>query len=170
MDEGFFVSGGAMHPTTARVAAALRAAGIETEVREFGETTGTAQQAANALGVPAGAIVKSLCFIADGEPVMVLVSGANRADLRKVRQLLGASKVTRANAEEVRAATGFAIGGVPPVAHARQLRLLLDRDLLHYDELWAAAGTPNSVFRITPSQLVAVTGGQIGDVAEEARP
>ena len=125
-----------MHPTTARVAAALRAAGLETDVREFDETTRTAQQAADTLGVAVGAIVKSLCFMADGEPAMVLVSGANRADLGKVRQL----------------------------------RLLLDRDLLHYDELWAAAGTPNSVFRITPSQLVAVTGGQAGDVAEEVRP
>ena len=159
-----------MHPTTARVAAALRAAGLETDVREFDETTRTAQQAADTLGVAVGAIVKSLCFMADGEPAMVLVSGANRADLGKVRHLLGASKVTQANADEVRAATGFAIGGVPPVAHARQLRVLLDRDLLHYEELWAAAGTPNSVFRITPSQLVAVTGGQVGDVAEEVRP
>src|SRR5919202_558090 len=150
MDEGFFVFGGTMHPTTARVAAALRAAGLETEVREFDETTRTAQQAADTPGVAVGAIVKSLCFMADGEPAMVLVSGANRADLRKVRQLLGVSRVTRANADEVRAATGFAIGGVPPVAHARQLRLLLDRDLLRYDELWAAAGTPTASFASRP--------------------
>ncbi len=154
-----------MHPTTARVAAALEAAGVQTEIREFGEATRTAQQAADTLGVPVGAIVKSLCFMADGEPVMVLVSGANRADMPKVEQALGAAGVARANADQVRAATGYAIGGVPPVAHARRLRMLLDRDLLHYKELWAAAGTPHSVFRLTPAQLVELTGGEVADIA-----
>ncbi len=158
-----------MHPTTERVVAALRAAGLNADVREFDDTTRTAQQAAGALGVPVGAIVKSLCFMADGEPVMVLVSGANRADLAKVRAYLGAARVMRANADEVRTATGFAIGGVPPVAHTRRLRLLIDRDLLQYAELWAAAGTPNSVFRLTPSQLTSLTHGQVSDVAEEGR-
>ena len=155
-----------MHPTTARVAAALEAAGFLTDIREFSNATRTAQQAANTLGVPVGAIVKSLCFVADGEPVMVLVSGSNRADLHKVRQALGAVTVTRADAETVRAATGFAIGGVPPVAHARPLRIVLDRDLEQYAELWAAAGTPHSVFRLDPARLVALTGGVWADVAE----
>ena len=157
-----------MHPTTARVAAALAAAGIETEIREFEGTNRTAQQAADALGVPVGAIVKSLCFLADGVPVMVLVSGANRANMRKVQRCFGAAEVRRADADTVRAATGFAIGGVPPVGHARSLRMMLDRDLMRYDQLWAAAGTPHSVFRISPAQLVALTGGEPADVAEEA--
>lgn len=159
-----------MHPTTARVAAALQAAGLETEVREFDDATRTAQQAADTLSVSVGAIVKSLCFIADGEPVMALVSGANRADPRKIQQALGAASVVRANADQVRAATGYAIGGVPPVAHTRRLRMLLDRDLLQYDQLWAAAGTPHSVFRLTPGQLAALTGAEVADVAEEAKP
>ncbi len=157
-----------MHPTIARVAAALAEAGIETEIREFEGTTRTAQQAADALGVPPGAIVKSLCFVADGVPVMVLVSGANRADMSKVQRCFGAAEVRRADADTVRAATGFAIGGVPPVGHARSLRMILDRDLLQYDQLWAAAGTPHSVFRITPAQLLDLTGGELADVAEEA--
>ena len=159
-----------MHPTTARVAAALEAAGLETEVREFDAATRTAQQAADTLGVSVGAIVKSLCFVADGEPVMALVSGANRVDLRKIQNILGAASVVRANADQVRAATGYAIGGVPPVAHARRLRMLLDRDLLQYDQLWAAAGTPHSVFRLAPRQLAALTGAEVADVAEELEP
>ena len=154
-----------MHPTTARVAAALEAAKVQTEVREFDQATRTAQQAADTLGVPVGAIVKSLCFMADDEPIMALVSGVNRADITKVAQALGSEIVTRANADQVRAATGYAIGGVPPVAHTRRLRMLLDRDLLGYDELWAAAGTPHSVFRLTPAQLVALTGGEVADIA-----
>lgn len=156
-----------MHPTTERIAAALTAAGLETEVREFGETTRTAQQAADAIGAPVGAIVKSLCFMADGAPVMLLVSGANRADAAKVRQALGAANVKRATADEVRAATGFAIGGVPPIAHKERLRMLIDHDLMDYDELWAAAGTPNSVFRITPHDLRALTGGEVADITED---
>ena len=157
-----------MHPTTARVAAALDAANVETEVREFAGATRTAQQAADALGVPVGAIVKSLCFVADGEPVMALVSGSNRADLTKLQQALGASSVTRAGADVVRAATGYAIGGVPPVGHARPLRMLLGRDLMRYDELWAAAGTPHSVFSIDPICLFALTGAELVDIAGEA--
>ena len=157
-----------MHPTTARVAAALAAAGIEAEIREFSSATRTAQQAADTLGVPVGAIVKSLCFVADGVPVMLLVSGANRADLQKVQRLLGASEVARADADTVRAATGYAIGGVPPLGHATRLRLLLDRDLRQYDVLWAAAGTPHSVFRLDPALLAHLTGGDWADVVEEA--
>lgn len=159
-----------MHPTTARVAAALAAAGVDTEVREFGQATRTAQQAADTLGVPVGAIVKSLCFVADGEPVMVLASGANRVDVDKLRRLLGAAEVRRAAAAEVRDATGYAIGGVPPLAHARPLRMILDRDLLGYAVLWAAAGTPHSVFRLAPSELRALVDGPVGDVAEESAP
>ncbi len=158
-----------MHPTTERVYTALKAAGIDTEVREYGEATRTAQQAADMLGVPVGAIVKSLCFTVDGRQVMLLVSGANRVDIDKVRRLLGATSVERATAAEVRAATGYAIGGVPPLGHATRLSQIVDRDLLRYAELWAAAGTPHSVFRITPSQLLELTGGEPAEVAEGQR-
>lgn len=156
-----------MHPTTTRVAAALNAANITTEIREFPDATRTAQQAADVLGVAVGAIVKSLCFVADGEPVMALVSGSNRADLHKLREVLDASAVTRASADVVRAATGYAIGGVPPLGHAQSLRIVLDRDLMNYEVLWAAAGTPHSVFRIDPARLIALTGAQPVDIAEE---
>lgn len=108
--------------------------------------------------------------MADGAPVMVLVSGANRGDIDKIRRVLGADTVTRANAEDVRAATGYAIGGVPPVGHRQQLRMIIDRDLLQYDILWAAAGTPHSVFRLTPGHLETLTGGEIADVAEAVAP
>ncbi|HZG65838.1 MAG TPA: YbaK/EbsC family protein, partial [Herpetosiphonaceae bacterium] len=92
---------------------------------------------------------------------------SNRADLAKLQQALGASSVTRASADVVRAATGYVIGGVPPVGHARPLRMLLDRDLMRYDELWAAAGTPHSVFRIDPARLLALTGAELVDIAGE---
>ena len=157
-----------MHPTTVRVDALLRDAGFPSEIRTFEAATRTAGQAADALGVPLGAIVKSLCFIADGTPVMVLVSGANRGDVAKIQQVLGASAVERASADDVRAATGFTIGGVPPVGHTRSMRILIDRDLRQYDVLWAAAGTPNSVFRTTPADLERMTGGEIAAVAEDA--
>ena len=161
---------GPVHPRVAEVARLLADSGSPGEVRVLPDEVRTAAAAAAALGVPVGAIVKSLCFVADGAPVMVLVSGANRGDPGKIRSVLGAATVSRPDADTVRAATGFAIGGVPPVAHATPLRLVLDRDLLRYDELWAAAGTPHSVFRVTPAQLVALTGGAVADVAEEPRP
>lgn len=109
-----------MHPTTARVAAALRDAGFTSEIRTFEADTRTAQQAADALDVPLGAIVKSLCFMADDAPVMVLVSGANRGDPLKIRQVLGAARVARANADDVRAATGYAI-----LAYASDVSVIL---------------------------------------------
>ena len=157
-----------MHPTTARVAAALRDAGFSSEIRTFEADTRTAQQAAAALEVPLGAIVKSLCFMADDAPVMVLVSGANRGDPQKIRQVLGAARVVRANADDVREATGYVIGGVPPLGHAKPMRFIIDHDLLQYDVLWAAAGTPNSVFRTTPTELQRMTGGEVAPIAEAA--
>lgn len=156
-----------MHPTTARVAAALHDAGFPSEIRTFEADTRTAQQAADALHVPVGAIVKSLCFMADGVPVMVLISGANRGDVKKIQQVLGANEVKRANADDVRAATGFAIGGVPPIGHVQPMRSIIDRDLWQYPILWAAAGTPNSVFRTVPADLERMTGGEIAAIAEQ---
>ena len=126
--------------------------------REFPEGTRTAQDAAAAIGCTVGQIVKSLVFLRDGEPILVLCSGANTVDAQR----LGLDK---ADANVVRRATGFAIGGVPPYGHPAPLETLVDEDLLGYDEIWAAAGTPRSVFPLTPDELVERTGGTIARVS-----
>jgi prolyl-tRNA editing enzyme YbaK/EbsC (Cys-tRNA(Pro) deacylase) len=126
--------------------------------REFPEGTRTAQDAAAAIGCTVGQIVKSLVFLRDGEPILVLCSGANTVDAQR----LGLNK---ADANVVRRATGFAIGGVPPYGHPAPLETLVDEDLLGYDEIWAAAGTPRSVFPLTPDELVERTGGTIARVS-----
>jgi prolyl-tRNA editing enzyme YbaK/EbsC (Cys-tRNA(Pro) deacylase) len=105
-------------------------------------------------------------FLADGEPVLVLTSGLNRVDTAKVAQHLGAGRVRRASADEVRAATGFAIGGVPPFGHSRPLTVLFDRDLLQFETVWAAAGTPNAVFPIEPQRLADASGAVVADIKE----
>jgi prolyl-tRNA editing enzyme YbaK/EbsC (Cys-tRNA(Pro) deacylase) len=102
--------------------------------------------------------VKSLVFMADGRPVMAFTSGANRADEEKLADIVGARDVRRATPEEARAATGFAVGGTPPFGHPERLTCLADHDLLAWDEIWAAAGTPDSVFPLTPADLLRVTG------------
>ncbi|MBV8950501.1 MAG: YbaK/EbsC family protein [Actinobacteria bacterium] len=151
-----------------RVRAALAAEGFaDVAIREFSETTATAAEAAAALGTSVARIVKSLVFVADGRPILVLASGPNRVDLAKVGALIG-QRVVRANAEQVRQATGFAIGGVPPVGHIQPLQTVCDQDLLEHDEVWAAAGTPNSVFAIDPRELVRITGASIADVVQRA--
>ena len=150
-------------PAAARVRAALQALGVESEVIELAESARTAAQAATACGVAVGQIVKSLVFLAGGEPILVLVSGANQADERRLAVLSG-QNVRRADADAVRSATGYAIGGVPPVGHPRPLRVFIDRDLLDYDRLIAAAGTPHAVFPITPAELCRVTGGAVADL------
>ena len=118
------------------------------------------------MGCELGQIVKSLVFVADGAPFLALTSGANRADLRRLAAVLGAAEVRRADADEAREATGFPIGGTPPFGHPRRLRVLVDRDLLRYAELWAAAGTPDSVFPIGPDALLGETGGEATDFKE----
>ncbi|MBV9291161.1 MAG: YbaK/EbsC family protein [Frankiales bacterium] len=154
-----------MPSSVRRVADALDAAGATGEVRELDESTRTAAEAAAALGVPVGAIVKSLVFAADGEPVLVLASGDHQVDPKLVAAALGAGEVTRAPADLVRDATGFAIGGVPPVGHAQALRTVVDTHLATYDVLWAAAGTPRAVFPTTYDELVRISGGVAVDVA-----
>jgi prolyl-tRNA editing enzyme YbaK/EbsC (Cys-tRNA(Pro) deacylase) len=147
-----------------RVRASLAEHGLDhLKVREFAVSTATASAAAAAIGTTVGRIVKSLVFMAGAQPVLVLASGPNRVDLEKVSRLLGQS-VTRPNADVVKTLTGFSIGGVPPVGHAQPLATLIDRDLLQYDEVWAAAGTPNAVFAIAPSDLVSISGGRVEDV------
>jgi prolyl-tRNA editing enzyme YbaK/EbsC (Cys-tRNA(Pro) deacylase) len=141
-------------------------------VIELAQSARTAAQAAAACGVAVGQIVKSLVFLAGGEPILVLVSGANQADEGRLAVLSG-QRVTRADADVVRDSTGYAIGGVPPVGHARPLRVFIDQDLLTYDRLIAAAGTPHAVFPITPGELCRVTGGAVADLkrgADGARP
>lgn len=140
---------------------AAAALGVELETRRFGEGTKTAVDAARAVGVDVGQIVKSLVFrrVADGAPLLVLTSGPNRVD----EAALG---VERADAAFVREVTGYAIGGIPPFGHAAPAGLptIIDEDLLQYDEVWAAAGRPDTNFAIAPAALVEVTGGRVARV------
>ncbi|GAC1431512.1 MAG: YbaK/EbsC family protein [Chloroflexota bacterium] len=159
-------------PAVDRVEEALRRAGLVTEIVEFPVSTRTAADAASAVGTTVGQIVKSLVFMVDGTPVLVLTSGSNRVDTAGLSRRFG-KDVRKATADEVRAATGFAIGGVAPLGHpvAHRLMVLVDRDLLHYEVLYAAAGTPNAVFPITPADLLGVSGGEPADVrADGAAP
>ena len=151
-----------------RVVEAARAAGLEIEVREFPEGTRTAEDAARAIGVGVGQIVKSLVFIADGHPVLCLVSGLNRVDGARLAVVSGDASVRRAAADEVERATGFAIGGVPPLGHVHPLPIYCDRDLLSFDTVWAAAGTPRAVFSAPPEALVRACRATVADLNEEA--
>ena len=139
-----------------RVREALAAAGVDAEIVVLEDSTRTAPEAAAAVGCELGAIVKTLVFrrSGDGSPVLVLVSGANRAD----EAALG---VERADASFVREVTGYAIGGIPPVGHATPLETLVDPDLMAFGEVWCAAGTPNTLFGIAPAELVRMTGGRV---------
>jgi prolyl-tRNA editing enzyme YbaK/EbsC (Cys-tRNA(Pro) deacylase) len=136
------------------------------EVRRFPEGTRTAVDAARAVGCDVGQIVKSLVFMGDGQAFLALTSGPNRADTRRLADLVGAGEVRRADAEEAREATGFAIGGTPPFGHVRPLRVLMDEDLLGHDELWAAAGTPDAVFPIGPQELLEASGATVASFKE----
>ncbi len=152
------------HPNVKRVVDAGRALGLEIVTRRFPEGTKTAQDAANAIGVSVGQIVKSLVFAVDGEVVMAYVSGANQLDEKKLAAAAGGTKCSRVDADTVREATGFPIGGVPPFGHTTQLRVFVDPDLLQYDEVWAAAGTWNDVFPIAPNELVRASGAVVVDL------
>jgi Cys-tRNA(Pro) deacylase len=157
-----------MHPSTQKVIDAAQILDLTIEVVEFDQATRTAEAAAEAVGCSVGQIVKSLCFMANGEPVMALVSGANRLDEKKLAALqnVGHKKVKRANADQVRQATGFAIGGVPPFGHTNSMTIYMDEDLLQFDVVWAAAGTPHTVFAIPPEQLRDSTNGTIADLKQ----
>jgi Cys-tRNA(Pro) deacylase len=151
-----------MHPSTQRVQATLRTLGYTGQIQEHEVSTRTAVEAAQAAGCQVGQIVKSLVFRLEppGEAVLVLVSGSNRVHEKRLGRLLGGT-LARADADDVHEVSGFAIGGVPPVGHRTALKTFIDEDLLQYDTVWAAAGTPNAVFEITPSDLVRITGGQV---------
>jgi prolyl-tRNA editing enzyme YbaK/EbsC (Cys-tRNA(Pro) deacylase) len=155
-----------LKPSAQKVQDALDARGLALKVLELEVTARSAAEAAAAVGCQVGQIAKSLVFRASpsGCAVLVIASGANRVDLAKVEALLGES-LGKADADFVRAETGFAIGGIPPVGHARPLTTVIDEDLLRFESIWAAAGHPNAVFALTPAQLVALTGGQVARTA-----
>jgi prolyl-tRNA editing enzyme YbaK/EbsC (Cys-tRNA(Pro) deacylase) len=140
--------------------------GLSIEVHEFSEGTKTAQAAARAVGCEVGQIVKSLVFVADGRPFVALTSGSNRADTARLAGALDAEEVRRASPEEAREATGFAIGGTPPFGYPRPVRVVMDRDLLGYDVLWAAAGTPQAVFPVAPDDLLRASGAEPAEFKE----
>lgn len=137
-------------------------------VVEMPDTTRTSEEAAAACGCTVSEIGKSLLFRAKASdrPVLVIASGTNRVDEKKVAAALG-EKIGRADADFVRTATGFAIGGVPPVGHATPPAVFIDADLFAFDRIWCAAGTPNTVFSLTPGELQAMTGGTVADVARQ---
>lgn len=149
-----------------RVRDALERHALDTKVVELADSTRTARDAARAIGCEVAQIVKSLVFRGDtsGQPVLVLASGANRVDEARVSALVE-EPIGRADAAFVREHSGFAIGGVAPVGHPAAMATFIDRDLLHFDVVWAAAGTPHAVFRIAPDDLVRVTAGQVADLA-----
>lgn len=151
-----------MHKNAVRVQEALRAAGSDSQVVELADSTRTSQEAAAAIGVEVGRIAKSLVFVVDGEPIVAVLSGVDRLDVEKLRRMRGAVGVDRADADTVRAATGFPIGGVSPVGH--DAVVVIDGGLAAYDVIWAAAGIPNAVYPTTFDGLVAASGGEVGDV------
>ena len=153
-----------LHPNVVRVVEAGRALGLTIEPRRFPDGTKTAADAAAAIGVDIGQIVKSLIFAVDGDVVLAYVSGANQLDEKKLAAAAGGAKCSRVDADVVREATGFPIGGVPPFGHTTQLRVFVDPDLLQYDEVWAAAGTWNDVFGAAPADIVRVAGGVVTDL------
>lgn len=156
-----------MHPRAEEFAAAARERyGLDVEVHEFPEGTKTAADAAEAIGCDVAQIASSLVFMAEGEPVVVVTSGANRVSEDRLGAVLDAADVRMAEPEEARDATGWSIGGVPPFCHDQELRVLIDETLLEHEEVWAAAGTPQGVFPIAPDHLVALADAEPAAVAE----
>jgi prolyl-tRNA editing enzyme YbaK/EbsC (Cys-tRNA(Pro) deacylase) len=157
-----------LSPSAQKVAAALAARGLSREIHELARSTRTAAEAAVALGCQVAQIAKSLVFrgIESDAVVLVIASGAHRVDEARVAAILG-EPIAKADGAFVRTRTGFAIGGVPPLGHLTPPRTLIDEDLLGWDEIWAAAGTPNSIFRLSPGELVTLTGGQVAPIAEK---
>ena len=150
-----------MHPSAQKVADAAQKLGLAIEIKEFDQTTRSAQEAAEAIGCDVAQIVKSLCFTVNEQPIMALVSGSNQLDERKLAVLCGVGRkqVQRASADAVKAATGFSIGGVPPFGHLTPMTIFVDEELQKFETVWAAAGTPFAVFAIGPDELVKGCGG-----------
>ncbi len=159
-----------MHRNTERVVAAASAKGLQVDPRTFPEGTRTAEDAARAIGVDVGQIVKSLVFDLEDDDdgrtaVLALVSGSNRLDEAKLAAAAGARRALRADADRVREITGYPIGGVPPFGHPAPVRTFVDPDLLAHDEVWAAGGTPQVVFGLAPADLVEATGAVVADLS-----
>lgn len=163
----------ALPASVEKVRAALEARGAAVDIRQFDSSTRTAADAATTIGCTVNAIAKSLIFQSkpSGVPVLAIVSGVNRADEKALAGLMageiGGEAIGRADADFVRAHTGFAIGGVPPLGHDRPVATAIDEDLMALETIWAAAGAPNAVFALTPEQLVGWTGGTIGKIAKQ---
>ena len=158
----------ALKPAAQRVEDLLVARGMAGRVVEFPDSTRSSAEAAAAIGCTLAQIAKSLVFkSASGRPVLVVASGVNRVDEKKVKAEIG-QKIGRADADYVRERTGYAIGGVAPFGHSETPIVLIDRDLLELDQIWAAAGTPNAVFRLSPDELVRLSGGAVTDVKQDA--
>jgi|SRR5437867_12445287 len=157
----------ALHPTALRTSQLLRDAGVDTDVMEFEQPTRTSVEAAAAIGCSVAEIAKSIVFRGkhSGRAVIVVASGDNRVSEAKVAAKLG-EPLTRADADFVRTTTGYAIGGVAPIGHSQAVKLLLDEDLRRFDTIWAAAGTPFSVFPLSPEQLSGITGANWADVSQ----
>lgn len=153
-----------VHPNVTRVASAAAQLGLSIEPRRFPEGCKTAADAAAAIGVHVGQIVKSLIFAVDGEVVLAYVSGSNQLDEKKLANAAGGAKCARVDADTVYQTTGFPIGGVPPFGHKTKLRIFIDPDLLQHDEVWAAAGTWHDVFAIEPHRLVEASEGLVSDL------
>jgi prolyl-tRNA editing enzyme YbaK/EbsC (Cys-tRNA(Pro) deacylase) len=152
---------GPLSPAAQKIQDLLKARGYENTVIEFAESTRTAQEAADRAGCRLEQITKSLVFRGkqSGKPVLVLTSGANRVDEKRIAEYVG-EPVGRADPDFVRQSTGFAIGGVPPLGHSQHMETYLDEDLFLCESIWAAAGTPNAIFELSPTQLRALTGGE----------
>lgn len=150
-----------------RIIEALHAVGLEADVHQLASSTRTAADAASSLGCEVGAIASSLVFLADDGPVLVMTSGAHRVDLDLIADSLGLTGLRKATAAEVREATGQAIGGVAPLGHPTPLRTFVDLALAHHPVLWAAAGTPNSVFPLSYADLLRITAGTPVRVADD---
>ena len=162
------------HPAVTRVLDAAARKGVTLEVVAFDESTHTAADAAAALGVELGQIVKSLVFVApaDGgelEPIVCLVSGANRVDLSRLAAVTGDPDIRRATAREANDLTGFVIGGIPPIGFTRAVRVIMDPDLGRYPMVWAAAGLPTAVFGVPPATLLALANAVVAPITEERR-
>ena len=156
----------ALSASAAKVQAALEARGFSFEVQELDQSTRTAAEAAAAIGCEVAQIAKSILFraVESDRAVLVIASGVNRVDEMAVAALLG-ERLGKADADFVRGETGFVIGGVPPVGHDKPVEIFIDEDILAFDAIWAAAGTPFAVFRLDPRSLAALTGGRVARVA-----
>ncbi len=151
-----------LHPSAQKVQEALLALGFRNPVVELPASTRTSAEAAQAIGCQVGQIAKSLVFATrqTRRPILVIASGVHRVDLEKIAALVG-EPLEKADAEFVRQRTGFVIGGVPPLGHLEPLETYIDQDLLQYEQIWAAAGTPHAVFQLTPQELLAITHGKV---------